>query len=899
MMSSLSASKLQDSPLLFYFTKKYDWLPKILFTGLFILLLSFLSTNTFAQEDSFSIPASPSEVKKQTINLRAVSVSQEVNLATLPVSIQNLHGLAITASFALRLATPFGVPFIFFPDDPSAFVRIVLIDQNTQQEYLVYQKNYQDLTPEEYNTTNRIKINAVCQETCVLPQQITSFSLRAEARHGEITVTEISYVDTPLTVDAATLRKKQNDLIIEKLNEQDLGWIAGETSVSNLTYEEKKRLVNLTDSSGEFNLQGFEYYRGGIFELKSKDVANETRKSTRASALVENFDWRIRHGKNWVTSVKDQGRCGSCYVHSSIATVEAVAKLYFNDPLWDLDLSEQEVLSCGGIKSSDGKSGVSFDGTCLGGGWGFHVLGNYIANSGVVDEECFEYKEIGNRDLPYQFCSLKCANPKEKIQISGVTTPFSEIPFTEDNLKQVIIENGPVDSGINSLHHAMLLIGFKTDSKDGRTIWIFKNSWGSDWGGPLESQRDETTGEIIHWGNYQDQGRGENGYAYVKLETSNIGGITVAKLPVKSSTQRQIACVDEDHDNYCNWGISKDKPSICPASCKAEKDCDDSDAQKGPFDTKYDCPNTNNAPDPQSPIASFTISPSKGEAPLTVTLDASASKDPDGTITRYDWSKVRANTYESPTNITSNNAPIISHTFETAGQFEVILVVTDAQGLQSEEHKIVTVTGGSQSQLFDLEAIEGSTFAWDATGEPVKSGAILKGGISVAGGPYQKLVKFSDQLGHGGQAQSVTIKGSITPDPKHDGKLADVFVFGEYVSYGGSDLGEQSCPPDPEVKSPFFYAMKGSPKNDADASKPRNYVLWEGPKTPTTVPVLYEGVSLKTGQEQQFTLFEGPFDARGCLSISFGYHLKESAVVVYNHHTTAVDNTIGVTVRKK
>jgi len=46
-------------------------------------------------------------------------------------------------------------------------------------------------------------------------------------------------------------------------------------------------------------------------------------------------------------------------------------------------------------------------------------------------------------------------------------------------------------------------------------------------------------------------------------------------------------------------------------------------------------------------------------------------------------------------------------------------------------------------------------------------------------------------------------------------------------------------------------------------------------------------------------------NARSCLgisfglSISFGYRLQDSGVVVYNHHTATVDNGIGVTVRKK
>lgn len=41
---------------------------------------------------------------------------------------------------------------------------------------------------------------------------------------------------------------------------------------------------------------------------------------------------------------------------------------------------------------------------------------------------------------------------------------------------------------------------------------------------------------------------------------------------------------------------------------------------------------------PAPPVASFTISPSQGESPLQVYLDASSSYDPDGAIVSYSWS---------------------------------------------------------------------------------------------------------------------------------------------------------------------------------------------------------------------------------------------------------------------
>jgi hypothetical protein len=154
-------------------------------------------------------------------------------------------------------------------------------------------------------------------------------------------------------------------------------------------------------------------------------------------------------------------------------------------------------------------------------------------------------------------------------------------------------------------------------------------------------------------------------------------------------------------------------------------------------------------------------------------------------------------------------------------------------------------------------------------------------------------------LGHGGQAQSVTITGSITPDLKHAcDKCADIFAFGEYFPYEEGKLGDNTCPPSSKEKG-AFYAMAKSPNNDRDLAQPRNYQLWDG--KPATLPILYQGVTLKAGEAVEYILYEGPFDARGCLNIGFGYRVKvgNDYEIVYNHHAATVDNTMGATIRKK
>jgi PKD repeat protein len=96
------------------------------------------------------------------------------------------------------------------------------------------------------------------------------------------------------------------------------------------------------------------------------------------------------------------------------------------------------------------------------------------------------------------------------------------------------------------------------------------------------------------------------------------------------------------------------------------------------------------APANQPPVASFTVSPTSGDAPLTVTFDAAASSDPDGSITSYDWAFGDGG---ASTGVTT------SHVFAAAGTFTVTLTVRDDDGAAGAATRNVTVSGGTPSNV--------------------------------------------------------------------------------------------------------------------------------------------------------------------------------------------------------
>ncbi len=482
-------------------------------------------------QDPFSIPTSSlgnNVDKKMPVVINEIGTIKRTQKFDNPT---NIYALAITGQVALH-------------SDISS-VKVILIDN--ELEYLVYEA-YSSLTD-----SMLISITEVCEETCLL-SEVTSFSLRIELQDASIQITELTYSDVAKAGDLTAIKAMQDNAKIQKINEQNLGWFAGETPISILTYEEKKKLFLKPTVP---NLQGFEYYLGGIFEIKST-----TPSSPRTSNLVKNFTWGNRHGQNWMTHVKDQRSCGSCWAFASTGALESVTNLYFNQFL-DLDLAEQDALSCSGA------------GSCKGGLPGKTL--DYFQSTGVVNESCFPYSILD------ESCSNKCSSPDDLIQVSGkISFGSPSYPKTEDTLKRMIIENGPLSGGITSLGHTMTLVGFNQDS-DGKTVWIFKNSWGNSWGKELNSKG------LHDWGG---DGQANNGYAHIKLDIDNIGWTHALQTPIISSNNYSIDCEDNDGDQYCNWGISKIKPSTCPSFCKVQPDCDDFNPDVGLFDTNYNCGDT-------------------------------------------------------------------------------------------------------------------------------------------------------------------------------------------------------------------------------------------------------------------------------------------------------------------
>ncbi|MFH1191952.1 MAG: C1 family peptidase [bacterium] len=371
--------------------------------------------------------------------------------------------------------------------------------------------------------------------------------------------------------------------------------IIGDADGNGYLTETDAELVSMIDAgliSPQNNICCLDADRNGKVDILDALAIAEIAAGTRTSSgvwngncditisnLPEKWDWRSVNGENWMTPVKNQGSAGTCWAHATMGALESQINLYYNQHL-NIDLSEQMLADCKNypqieeLKLPEECEGCDGDKYCR------------IMHLGIADELCDPYAE---RNFSFTIEDSKCdyahicSDWKDRVwknsdfHVYAVGRGMSDcekysikkysINLSEAEFKRVLIERGPMNSAYHIWNHAMVLAGYENDVINKKTVWIFKNSWGDDWG--------------------------ENGYAKISAPLSwkyiPYGSLPLGPFIPPKGQSYEIACVDKDYDDYCNWGISENKPSSCPMFCKPEKDCDDSNSELGAFDENYNC----------------------------------------------------------------------------------------------------------------------------------------------------------------------------------------------------------------------------------------------------------------------------------------------------------------------
>ena len=218
---------------------------------------------------------------------------------------------------------------------------------------------------------------------------------------------------------------------------------------------------------------------------RTAPVKHETQLFT--ADLPASMDWRNLKGENFVTPVRNQGHCGSCYAFGSLAMLESRLKVLTNNSIEKI-FSPQDVISC---------SRYTYG---CNGGLAYLTAGKYAEDYGVVEETCFPYYGTSSACSSEPSSCTRYHSTKYKY-VGGYYGACNEQEILMD-----LVQNGPVSvafyvtqdfqhykSGIyqatgltdkinpwKPTNHAVLIVGY--GEENGVKFWIVKNSWGMNWG---------------------------------------------------------------------------------------------------------------------------------------------------------------------------------------------------------------------------------------------------------------------------------------------------------------------------------------------------------------------------------------------------------------------------------
>lgn len=531
----------------------------------------------------------------------------------------------------------------------------------------------------------------------------------------KLLMTLIGMALLPLAAHGAP--SKQVRALNQALQQKDARWVARDNKISLATPAQQKRLL------------------GAMPSRPMKAAKNQRAKTLSSNVILPSqFDWRnvtyhpsVPNG-NYVSKVRNQGGCGSCVLFATTAGLETKIAIQYKTPNAEYDLSEQVAISCAATQTP-----IAGWDLCGQGYWVEDAMLN-LTKQGLPPEANYPYKASNGKCAEAAPLWEKRAYKIKQYQ-SIYTDNLSQAEGVQQ-LKQGLYLYGPLVTRFNVYSdffsyaggvykqamgspvggHAVTIVGWS----DPEQAFIVKNSWGEGWG---------------------ESGYFKIGYSELKsraafAQSAQSYGDIITPSSQYQKTLPQLT-LRGSFNNWGNQGMTLVGDNLWQADVSASTHFSFKFDVYQDWKTNFGDTNKDNIADPNGSNINvnlgaglyrilfndktrfYTIQKLGGnQAPVahagadintqtgqTFSLNGSQSKDPEGKALSYAWALPDGRILTGATPSTQ---------FNNAGDYVIVLTVTDDAGAKASDSVVVSVSNAVVlfKQNYPSVFLRGTTNNW-------------------------------------------------------------------------------------------------------------------------------------------------------------------------------------------